>query len=334
MKQFTILLLVAIACLFCSQATAQTVEVVDGEYCTDLIAGQNIDIGDVCVTADNEFITVVYQIDLADWWFRETHLWVGDDLADMPATSNGSPKIGNFPYGDSDLDTKGWAVQIPLASLGLTVEQICLEDQALLFAAHAAVVKVVDGAEVQGETAWGEGPQINEGGSWAMYSGFTLTCNDGPDGPGGDCETAWAFGDYTFSRYLGTSRWGWFTSIAVDGGKWHVFPIYAGAGQNDIGKGTLVGYLEIQYCKYDSHGLIAVATMFPEYEMIEAHFQASHDKPTTAAPGQLNQNDSVLIGLNETDGSSITYHIPNEFNNQLEVFTAFHATVCLREIDE
>ena len=330
MKQFTILLLVALACLFCSLATAQTVEVVDGEYCTDLIAGQNIDIGDVCVTADNEFICVTYKIDVAGWSIKETHLWVGQDIATLPVNRRGNPVIGRFPYGDSGLDTQGWAVKIPIASLCLTVEDICLEDQIVNFAAHAAVCFTANGIVTAEETAWGEGVQITAGGSWAMRDEFTLTCVM----PELECETAWAYGDFELNDFINTNRWGWFSELKMTDGDWYRFPIYAGAGQNDIAKGTQVGEIGIQYSTSLRCGVYAVAFVYPEYKMVETHLQVDYTPPTTAAPGRFNQNDKVFISLEETDGEAVVYYMPHGTFDGSNVFTAFHATVCVREIDE
>ena len=78
--------------------------VVNGQVCHDIIAGQNEVAGEVCVDIVGDQVVVTYQAS-EDWALDEFHLFVGSDIADMPATKKGSPKNGQFPYkgfGDDD----------------------------------------------------------------------------------------------------------------------------------------------------------------------------------------------------------------------------------------
>jgi len=323
----------SVVLLFAAAAYAMTIKVLtddgSGVYCTDLIAGQKLDIGDVCVTADNEFVYIAYEIDSDNaWYLDETHLWVGQDIADLPVNRKGNPAIGNFPYGYSGIDSKSWVQQVSLFSLGLTVEDICLQDVAVLFAAHASVVMYGDGIVTAQETAWANGEQINEGGSWAMYDQFLLTCDHGEEV---ECETAWGHGPFELDDYIKTSRWGWFSEQKMNGGEYYRYPIYAAAGNNDPANGYQVGEVGVQYGR--DCGVWVVAYVYPEYKMTETHLFAEHFMPTTAAPGQFGREDYVTHTLEMTNGAAVAYRIAGEFSGD-NIFTAFHAVVCERENDE
>lgn len=58
-------------------------------------------------------------------------------------------------------------------------------------------------------------------------------------------ETAWAFGGHTFKDEGISSQWGWFSHLEP-GDEFHL-DLWAGAGQNDTGKGTNVGMVHVHY---------------------------------------------------------------------------------------
>ena len=61
-------------------------------------------------------------------------------------------------------------------------------------------------------------------------------------------ETAWAFGDEDAQPiwdFVRSNNWGWTNGPLSEGS--YEFDIYAGAGQNDIERGTLVGTLHVEY---------------------------------------------------------------------------------------
>ena len=70
-------------------------------------------------------------------------------------------------------------------------------------------------------------------------------------------ETAWMFGDLRFIEDLGltSNNWGWSLSLGTltveDIGQIAHEPIYAGAGQGDITKGYLVGYVDLFWDGYE-----------------------------------------------------------------------------------
>jgi hypothetical protein len=109
------------------------------------------------------------------------------------------------------------------------------------------------------------------------------------------CETAFAFDGDTLTTTIGTcfsqygfDRWGWSIYLAEPGT--YTFPVYAGAGQCDITKGTYVGTVTAVY----SGGTVSFTYNFEAgFSSSETHFYAgtttvardNKGKPTVA-PGQ------------------------------------------------
>ena len=103
---------------------------------------------------------------------------------------------------------------------------------------------------MQTETGWSEGSDITSKGSWATFSTFALSCyaEQQPKQEGvAQCETAFARYEPANTSFLdlGFQRWGW-TNGPVGPG-YYTMDLYAGAGQSDISKGTLVGTLTVGY---------------------------------------------------------------------------------------
>ena len=293
-----------------------------GIECVDLFAGQHIDVGEVCAEATPDGLCIRYQTS-GDWYLDETHLWVGLNLSEMPQNRKGNPKIGHFPYGDSVPGSQFYEVCIPYSDLGLDEQTICAADQLVLFAAHASVYREVDGQIVQTETGWSDGSPIVEKGNWSTFSSITLSCDDGPEPPlFDDCETAFAFGDVELddlpdpldpSQPL-TSRWGW--QITMQVGDTLTTPIFAGAGQNDVTKGTYVGDLLLSY---DGQVVDATYQMFPEFVMTETHLFVGDSNIETAAPGQFGNLHENLE--TQTDLYEVWIDAP-------EIYVVAHAVVC------
>lgn len=98
---------------------------------TDLIAGQNLDVGDVLVTHDSGNLYVQFTITELGWGITETHLEVGPTVADIPQTRNGNPIPGQFSFQDNFDFERTVLYTIPLTALP-PVEN-------LVIAAHAVV---------------------------------------------------------------------------------------------------------------------------------------------------------------------------------------------------
>jgi hypothetical protein len=253
----------------------------------------------------------------------------------MPQTPNGSPKIGNFPYHSGDITgSTSFSFRIPLSDFGLTGDETSCDPITLYIAAHAVVLRDSDGDGDydESETAWGDGDPFVERGTWAMYFSGELTCSgDDPPG-GGDCETAFAYGDSQATCFLDIdqdgdgsgdfNRWGWTGGPLAPGT--YVWDVYAGAGQCDLNKGTVVGTLTVDY-----DGSVATASfqMNPPYTMSDAHLYIGNE----LLPTDVNGNYTVAPGQNPqvfdfTDAP--TSHSFDDVSVSGDAFVVAHTTVC------
>lgn len=232
------------------------------QTCKTLYAGQTIDAGTVCTSVENgsdfgsSYLLVEYTTK-DGWELTEAHLWAGLTLSDMPQTRKGAPKIGNFPDNSGDIAGQTThTFRVPLSSLAGSEAELC--DEVLYVAAHAALRKDLGGGSYQTETGWGDGPSFVSRGTWATYFAIDLKCGDSGPPPEVDSETAFAFGDSYATCFIdadfdgdgsddGFQRWGWSNGTLAADTESYNFDVYAGAGQCDLTKGTLVGTLEIDY---------------------------------------------------------------------------------------
>jgi hypothetical protein len=136
-----------------------------GEF--DLVAGQNMIVGDVTIWHDNVNLYIEYTTD-GDWYLSETHVFIGD-MNDLPTTKKGNPKIGHFPYAmDHDM-VQEYTYTFALDDLGWEYG-----DGAFFIMAHAVVDRVVDGEVVQSETGWGCEYDYEESQRWACYIDYKV----------------------------------------------------------------------------------------------------------------------------------------------------------------
>jgi hypothetical protein len=286
-----------------------------GETCVTLYAGQHIDAGSVCVSVAGDDLVVTYQTS-GDWGLTETHLWIGTSLLDLPRTQSGNPQLGLFPYKAEDLDdATSYTFTVPIAVF-LDEDEVC--DATLYLVAHAAMRRPDGEGGFQTETGYGDGPRLVQRGNWATYFSVTLTCEDDGGGEGGGCETAYAYGDHTFIDLgITQARWGWEITIAELGPA--CTPLYAGAGQNDISKGTHVGTVCYDY---DGATLDVSYDLFDGFGLAETHVYAGCTEVATIAPGQYGNAHGDLDGA-ASDGYSIALSC-----DELPAFLVAHAVVC------
>jgi hypothetical protein len=140
-------------------------------FTTNIIAGQNIDVGDIFVWNNNDNLYVQYMT-TNNWWLNETHLHVATSLSGIPQTLSGNPKVGNFDYQtEHNPHVQSYTYTIPI---------IWNWQTELYIAAHCEVVlKDINGNIIQQETGWGQGYNF-PGNSWAMYFNYTIyepTCH-------------------------------------------------------------------------------------------------------------------------------------------------------------
>lgn len=157
--QKTLVLLLLVSFSLC----AQTLPVFCGEpTIVTLFAGQHIDTGTVTVRNDsgNLYVTFTTQ---NGWKMVESHLAVTTSLSLIPQTPKGNPKIGLFPF------KRSYNPAVVSDEYVISLDQYgYVEGTVLYIAAHAALVKVINGVVVQSETGWGNGTGF-PGNNWAMY---------------------------------------------------------------------------------------------------------------------------------------------------------------------
>lgn len=140
-----------------------------------LLAGQYMDVGSVVVQRSMDELCVTYLLSeealAKGMLIYETHLAIGDELADIPQTKGNkwgtNPIPGQFPYSES------FCEGVPCVSFCFYLEDLGLMDvESLYIAAHAVVGIMDDTMFCMKETAWGEGSRFNERGNWGMYFMF------------------------------------------------------------------------------------------------------------------------------------------------------------------
>lgn len=282
--------------------------------CQTLLAGKSITAGQVCVTNDDTYLYVTYET-TGDWYLDDLHLFANTSYSLMPVTKTLNPKIGNFPFVIEDLDAQAYTFSLPLGDVG--VQNPC-DASTVSVAAHAALVRHdAIGTVLQSETGWANGSQIAPKGSWAMFFTYVTQCPVVPQEEVSlRCETAFAFGDQTFAE-LGTiknARWGW--QLTVNANSQGSTPIYAGAAQNDITKGTYVGQLD--YTFYGG-SLTVNFDMVPGWVMKKTHVYADQVDVATSAPGQYgNQHE-----LDNGQFDSYALYVEGD-----PIFVVAHAEAC------
>jgi len=136
-------------------------------YVTDIMAGQNIDVGDITVYWDVNNIYVKYTT-TGLWHLTEYHVAV-ESTCDFSKYygRNGNPAPGRFPYKDEFWDEPVQQVIVPIPWGGLwDADELCLM-------AHCVVFNDADNDNQydeleQEETGWGEGDS-NPGNDWSMH---------------------------------------------------------------------------------------------------------------------------------------------------------------------
>lgn len=291
--------------------------------CKTLVAGQHIDAGNVCVEINGDSLLVTYTTSNG-WELLETHLWIGENLADMPQTSSGNPKIGNFPYKSGDIGgMTRYVFSIPLSFLGGADYNQVLCGKTFYVAAHAALQKPDGCGGYQTETGWADGKPIVDQGNWAMAFSFIFDCVEPP--PSISCETAFAYGDKALWDVIGpdgnpiTNRWGW--EISIQAGQTLMKSLYAGAADNDITKGTYVGYVALSFT---GRVLRVSYHILAPYFLSESHVYAGASEPVTAAPGLFgNTHEFPEDGSVSTDAFEISFDTCT-----CQIYVVAHARVC------
>lgn len=151
-------------------SSANFVEESCPDQSSNLIAGQNIDAGDVSISNDdtNLYVRITTQ---DGWLLTETHIFAG--TGDIPVNRNGIPVPGRFPYANYfSPGVTTYTEVIPLAGLGVDC------DDALKVAVHAVVERTV-GDVTEEQTAWGDGEGFGTP-RWAFFTLYSGCCEPPP----------------------------------------------------------------------------------------------------------------------------------------------------------
>lgn len=313
-------LLALSACLLMTGTAMASFETACGSTTWDLWAGQTHDVGSINVRNDSDNLYVTYQLDAPGATFGTVHLWVGNDLTNLPRSGGGAPINGQFPYSFDIAGGTSHTFTIPLADLNIVdIKTAC--PSVLHVVAHAEVNVDSDGdGVIDHETAYG-GDIPGSGSRWWFYADYNVCCEVTPPPQFTQCETAFAKGGFVFtttktsnpeklpSLNLSKNRWGWAINLPSSPTA-GVYNIYAGAGLNDITKGAKVGTLSV-----DWNGSVATINYsITTGVMEEIHIFASDKKPTTVAPGQYGYTKdfeppvtvhSASFNVSDTDGDGI-----------------------------
>lgn len=284
--------------------------------CTDLLAGQTIDVGYVCYeVVGNEYMTVNYHTE-GGWELTEAQLWVGEDQDGYPMAKNGNPKIGNFPYNAGDITgATMYSFSVPLGSVQTffdldTLDSYCDQSDTIYALAHASVQLVDGGTVVQTETGWSFGEGAVEKGSWATRTAIELsvTCDDTLPPPPASTgqETALMFGGIELNNGSDgicdespAERWGWQEGPLSEGS--HQREIWAAAGNNLLTNGTNVGYVDIVVSA--ENNVTVTPVLIDGFEAEETHIYIGTAPVCSAAFG----NDWKSLASTDIDTSGGVY---------------------------
>jgi hypothetical protein len=274
-------------------------------------SGKTIGFVDAFNDAVNLYVTV-FTADNATCPLRDMSIWVGTNLANLPADA------ADYPWKKS---VTGSVVQhqfaIPLSALGVNV-------------ADPSCASAPPTVNIVGQVTMACAAGVIAGYSSANVI-YKLCCfAEQPPVVLTGCETAFAKGGHVFTTDaranpeglptlgLARNRWGWAINLTAPGTT--SYPIYAGAGLNNISAGTRVGTLTVNYT---GSQIIATYAMAPGAKMTEAHLYAGDMKPTTIAPGQF--GNTVSFATPATT-HSVTVDVAD--SNGDGVWLIAHAVVC------
>lgn len=184
-KILTVILVMAFIVMLPMIVSAHT----EGDpFVTDLIMDGGsldtaMDVGDVLVWNDADYLYVKYVVTDTDWCITETHLHVAGEVAAIPQTKNGNPIPGQFDYISINDCVHEYTVMI---------QNIWDPETPLVIAAHADLTKevIIDGIVTYlDETGWAAGLDF-PGKNWATYFMYVIQApTPNPECEGATCET-------------------------------------------------------------------------------------------------------------------------------------------------
>ena len=286
-----------------------------------LYAGQSIDAGSVSAKVEGTTLKVTYTT-TGGWELTEAHLWIGNQINDLPQTKSGNPQPGQFTWKSGDITgLTEYTFAIPLSNPNINFS--CPGSAiAYYLAAHASVRKANGDGTYQTETGWSAGSPITSKGSWATFSTFTLSCGEGEPT---NCETAFAKLDDSSTCFieLGFQRWGWTTPLKIGN---YEFNLYAGAGQCDTTKGALAGTVTVNY---DGSAATVTFNTTPGWTMQETHLYVGNDRLPLLKQGK-NYVETVAPGAYPYQHTNLEAVSTDTYTVSVtgDIYVVAHAVTC------
>lgn len=284
---------------------------------------QTISPATVTIGNDETQLQVKYQLNEPGWYIYLAKLFVGteEQFAALPGTNiinfqgPGTAYFGSAPPNlpiSSNYQSSGttWSYITDLTTLPDCFMVV-------------SYMKIKD-ATGQTKEVWGKSAYKTSG----YYMNYCVqTCTPPPPPPPlGGCETGYAYGESYATCFISipgvnSNNWGW--SNGPIGAGNYTWPIYAGAGQCNIGNGTHVGSLQVNYTPPTA---TVTYSVFNGYVLNATHLHVGNQilpmkkNKYTTAPGQFPYKHGNLNGV-----STDTFNISGLSGN---IYVAAHCEVC------
>lgn len=142
-----------------------------------------------------------------------------------------------------------------------------------------------------------------------------------------ECETFFGLGDEAAATCFiddGFNRWGWTNGPLASGE--YTFDLYAGAGQCDTDKGTLVGLLTITYDELTGIAEIDFE-MLDGFVLSETHLYVGNEPYPTNKKGKPTVAPGQFPYQHDLDGAQSDSYTINDLSG--EIYVIAHGVVCI-----
>lgn len=281
---------------------------------------QTISPATVTIGNDGINLLIKYQLNTTDWYINKPDLFVGTQEELTPYLTAGGFNFAGSGTAQFNTDVLILEYNSQWADYGTYWEKIIplssLPD-CFVVVAFARIRNVAENAVFK--DIFGK--------STSKTSGYYFNyCVQHCSTPLGGCETGYAYGGNIANCFLTipgvtSNNWGW--SNGPIGAGTYTWPMYAGAGQCNIGNGTHVGNLTVNYTPPTA---TVTYSVFDAYVLNATHLYVGtqilpkKNGKFTTAPGQFPYKHENLNGVN-TD----TYNITGLSGN---IYVAAHSGVC------
>jgi hypothetical protein len=269
---------------------------------------------------DETQLLIKYQVTDASWYVYNAALYAGTPEGLTALSTNNNNILhpdGSGIFNPGSLPNQSWHSQAANVQYREYLYELSTLPECFVIVAYMHLRN----AEGQSVQVWGKSASKSAG----YYINYCVQQCETPP-PLGGCETAYAFGEGTATCFLNiagvnSNNWGW--SNGPIGAGTYSWPMYAGAGQCNIGNGTHVGTLTVNYTPPTA---TVTYTVFDVYGLSETHLHVGNTilpvvrNRFTTAPGQFPYKHSNLGGV-----ISDTYTITGLSGN---IYVAAHSVVC------